>query len=297
MTEVPITIPITGDFDPKDTFECGQCFRWEQDEKNGYVGVVEDRVARIEVIENDDEEKSLHIEEYGLKGDRVSGNDKEDFWHNYLDLGTDYCGIKAELIKEDPKMEEIILSGKGIHLLNQDPWETLISFIISQNNHIPRIKKCVESLCALFGEPLGFHFQKEHYGFPSPIKIASLTEADLAPIKLGYRLPYLLKAARMVVEDGESRLSSCNKKGKEEGMDKATGKKATASISNVTVANVEDWDKFHAFVKKTGYFHLLQRRVSDPGFRELLEQKGAAAMAKVGVVPFVKQNLNLTTLK
>ena len=82
-----------------------------------------------------------------------------------------------------------------------------------------------------------------------------------------------------------------------EGMDKATGKKATASISNVTVANVEDWDKFHAFVKKTGYFHLLQRRVSDPGFRELLEQKGAAAMAKVGVVPFVKQNLNLTTLK
>ena len=82
-----------------------------------------------------------------------------------------------------------------------------------------------------------------------------------------------------------------------EGMDKATGKKATASISNVAVANVEDWDKFHAFVKKTGYFHLLQRRVSDPGFRELLEQKGAAAMAKVGVVPFVKQNLNLTTLK
>ena len=82
-----------------------------------------------------------------------------------------------------------------------------------------------------------------------------------------------------------------------EGMDKATGKKATASISNVTVANVEDWDKFHAFVKKTGYFHLLQRRVSDPGFRELLEQKGSAAMAKVGVVPFVKQNLNLTTLK
>lgn len=83
----------------------------------------------------------------------------------------------------------------------------------------------------------------------------------------------------------------------EEGMDKATGKKATASISKVVVADVEDWDKFHAFVKKTGYFHLLQRRVSDPGFRELLEQKGEAAMAKVGVVPFVKTNLNLTALK
>jgi hypothetical protein len=83
----------------------------------------------------------------------------------------------------------------------------------------------------------------------------------------------------------------------EEGMNKATGTKATASISQVVVANVEDWEKFHAFVKKTGFFHLLQRRVSDPGFRELLEQKGEAAMAKVGVVPFVKTNLNLTTLK
>lgn len=82
-----------------------------------------------------------------------------------------------------------------------------------------------------------------------------------------------------------------------EGMNKATGTKATASISQVVVANVEDWDKFHAFVKKTGFFHLLQRRVSDPSFRELLEMKGAAAMAKAGVVPFVKTNLNLTALK
>ena len=82
-----------------------------------------------------------------------------------------------------------------------------------------------------------------------------------------------------------------------EGMNKGTGTKATASISKVVVANVEDWDKFHAFVKKTGFFHLLQRRVSDPSFRELLEMKGAAAMAKAGVVPFVKTNLNLTALK
>lgn len=82
-----------------------------------------------------------------------------------------------------------------------------------------------------------------------------------------------------------------------QGLEGGKGKLATASISAVTVANVEDWDKFHAFVKKTGYFHLLQRRVSDPAFRELLEQKGAATMAKAGVVPFVKHNLSLTTLK
>ena len=82
-----------------------------------------------------------------------------------------------------------------------------------------------------------------------------------------------------------------------EGMDKGTGKNATASISKVVVADVTDWDAFHAFIKKTGYFHLLQRRVSDPSFRELLEQKGEKVMAKFGVQPFVKFNLNLTNLK
>lgn len=212
-----IEIPITGGFDPRDTFECGQCFRWEDYSRGGYVGIAGRRVARIEVV-NKNNKNILVLEDYGCGENCDSENDYYDFWHNYLDLQTDYDLIKYKLIKEDPKMEEIISRGKGIHLLNQEPWETLISFIISQNNHIPRIKKCVESLCALFGEPIGYYFEKDRYGFPSPTKIASLTEEDLAPIKLGYRAPYLLKAARMVVADGEARLSSCNLKSKEEGL-------------------------------------------------------------------------------
>ena len=82
----------------------------------------------------------------------------------------------------------------------------------------------------------------------------------------------------------------------DEGMDKVTGKKATASVSSTTVANVTDWDSFNAFVKKTGNFQLYQRRVSDPAFRELLEQKGEAAMAKVGLIPFTKIRLNLRAI-
>lgn len=205
-------IPITGDFDLKDTFECGQCFRWEADSENGYVGVAGKRVARFEVRKTDDA-KTLLIESYG-------GNNQNalEFWNHYLDMQTDYGLIKALLIEEDPKMAEVIASGEGIHLLNQDPWETLISFIISQNNHIPRIKKCVESLCSMFGKPLGFYFGKERYGFPSPNRIAELGEEDLVPVKLGYRAPYLLKAARMVVEDGEERLCSCSRKSMEEGL-------------------------------------------------------------------------------
>lgn len=86
-----------------------------------------------------------------------------------------------------------------------------------------------------------------------------------------------------------------------EGIDKASGKKATASISRVQVANVNDWEKFHPFIKKTGYFHLLQRRVSDPAYRELLElsasdKKLAKQLADAGVEPFTKVNLNLRVL-
>lgn len=211
-----IEIPLLGDFNPRDTFECGQCFRWEVDTEGRYLGVAGGRIGCIEVLEKDGE-RVLLIEDRGLEGTGDRGNDHKDFWYHYLDLGTDYEAIKKALMKEDPKMEEIISKGSGIHLLNQDPWETLISFIISQNNHIPRIKKCVESLSTLFGEPLGQHFGKDHYTFPSPSKMASLTEEDLAPVKLGYRAPYLLKAAKMVVRDGEGRLSSCNLKGREEG--------------------------------------------------------------------------------
>lgn len=212
-----IEIPITGDFGTQDTFECGQCFRWKAHNQAGYVGVAGGRVARVEVIDNNNE-KTIIIEDFGLEDDGDGKNDYKDFWYHYLDLATDYGAIKTQLIKEDPNMAEIISAGSGIHLLNQDPWETLVSFIISQNNHIPRIKKCVESLCTSFGDPLGFYFGQDHFTFPSPYKMALLTEEDLAPVKLGYRAKYLIKAARMVAADGQERLSSCNLKSKEEGL-------------------------------------------------------------------------------
>lgn len=210
-------IPINDDFHLKDTFECGQCFRWEAMDDGSYVGVAGERVARIEIVENK-KERSLYIESYRQLGLIEDENINREFWCHYLDLRTDYGAIKSKLIEKDPKMKEVISSGAGIHLLNQDPWETLISFIISQNNHIPRIKKCVESVCALYGENLGFYFGKEHYGFPSPEKIAVLSLEDLDPVKLGYRGAYLLKAAKKIVDDGKEKLASCNLDSKEDGL-------------------------------------------------------------------------------
>lgn len=86
-----------------------------------------------------------------------------------------------------------------------------------------------------------------------------------------------------------------------QGMDKASSKKATASITHTTVADVKDWEKFHAFIKKTGYFHLLQRRVSDPAYREIVslaqtDKKIAKALTDAGVESFVKANLNLRAI-
>lgn len=81
-----------------------------------------------------------------------------------------------------------------------------------------------------------------------------------------------------------------------QGIDASRGTKAGCSITKTVVAQVVDWDAFYAFIKKTGYFHLLQKRVSDPSFRELLEQKGEATVRKHGVEPFTKKRLNLRAI-
>jgi len=88
--------------------------------------------------------------------------------------------------------------GAGIRILKQDKWEALCSFIISQNNHIPRIKKIVETLCTLFGEELSFMSQK-YYAFPSAERMAKCTVADLSPLRCGYRAAYIIDAAKALV--------------------------------------------------------------------------------------------------
>ena len=93
--------------------------------------------------------------------------------------------------------------GSGIRILKQDLWETIVSFIISQNNNIPRIRGCVERLADGFGEPVGLDDSGVlRHSLPSVEKLASLEPCDLAEVRLGYRAPYLVKAAREVMERG-----------------------------------------------------------------------------------------------
>lgn len=190
------------DFHLDHIFDCGQAFRWEKQPDGSYTGVAGGRIANI------------HFEPY--EGEQTVGrliinnaedNDFDEFWHDYLDMSRDYGAIKTVLGK-DPVMAQAITYGEGIRLLQQEPWETLVSFIISQNNHIPRIKKCIESLSENFGEKIGEYEGKAFYGLPSPEKLASLTEEDLAVCRLGYRAKYLIATAQKVCEEGVEQLNN-----------------------------------------------------------------------------------------
>lgn len=187
-----LTIDNVADFNTDHVFDCGQCFRWERNADGSYTGMAFSRPVTISYKEN-------------LGQLQIEGASRDDFasvWCEYLDLNRDYGTIKKELARDDEVMAKAIEYGSGIRILNQEKWETLLSFIISQNNNIPRIKKCIESLSQQLGEVAGEYRGKTWYNMPTPEALAAATEEDLAPCRLGYRSKYLLSVGKQVAEDG-----------------------------------------------------------------------------------------------
>jgi N-glycosylase/DNA lyase len=172
------------DFNLKETFECGQCFRWNEEEDGSYTGVAYDRVINVKL-----EEDMLIIDNTDL-------NDFYDIWFDYFDLGRDYKQIKENLSR-DPILKEAIQYGQGIRILRQDTWETLVSFIISQNNRIPQIKKVIENLASSFGEPIEYK-GKIYYTFPKAEELVMFDVETIAKTKCGFRAKYILDAASKV---------------------------------------------------------------------------------------------------
>ena len=170
------------EMDIEKTFECGQCFRWNADGAGGYIGVASGRAAALcrrgEGIYIDCPDEEL------------------PFWRNYFDLDTDYAAAAQSIIACD-YLGECAEYGAGIRILRQDKWEALCSFIISQCNNIPRIKGIVEKLCAIAGDEIEFRGRTLR-SFPSAERVAELEPEDLAPLRSGYRAPYILAAARAV---------------------------------------------------------------------------------------------------
>lgn len=180
------------DFDLDNIFDCGQCFRWEKTDDGKYAGTAYGRVA---VMEYDSDSQTLRIHGAGEE-------DYNDIWRHYLDLDRDYSQIKKELSCKDEVIAEAIGYGPGIRILNQEKWETLVSFIISQNNNIPRIRKCINSLAETLGSRVGELGGKCYYDLPSPETLAGASLDDLAPCRLGYRAKYLIDTAKMVADEG-----------------------------------------------------------------------------------------------
>lgn len=183
VNENKLVIEGISDFDLKETFNCGQCFRWNQIQTEDFIGVAFGKVVKI----SKDNDRII------LSGDSVT-RDFDKIWCNYFDLGTDYNKIKSNLSKIDHNLDLACKYAPGIHILKQEPWETLCSFIISQNNNIPRIKGIIERLCRYFGDEI----KPEFFNFPSSETISKLSKDDLNSIKCGFRDEYILDAAKKV---------------------------------------------------------------------------------------------------
>lgn len=180
------------DFDLDQIFDCGQCFRWQKEDDGSYTGVASGMAA------------NMALEGSNLVIDNCDSENFENFWRNYLDFDTDYAKIKNNLKSKDEVIGRAIKRGEGIRLLNQDVWETIISFIISANNNIPRIKGCIKSLCENFGQEIGQYRGKVRYAFPDAKTLADMTVEDLAPCRLGYRAKYIIASAKMFEADRQT---------------------------------------------------------------------------------------------
>ena len=178
------------DFELAHIFECGQCFRWRKISDNKYIGVIKGGVVEIEKTTP----KSVRINYESCLDETESF---EEVIKEYLDLNTDYTKIKKIISKDDLNLKKAIEYGGGIRILNQDPWEMVISFIISAANNIPRISKTIENISKKYGKEIMFKGEK-FYLFPTPEELSKASIEDLRALNLGFRDKYVYGATQMV---------------------------------------------------------------------------------------------------
>ena len=174
MQEQQYILKNATSFEPKHIFECGQCFRWDEEQDGSYTGIVKNNVINVKKVDS-----SIIFLSYGA--DKL-----EQLAIDYFDLSRDYEEIKSTLSKIDIYLENSIKYGSGIRILNQDLWETIISFIISANNNIPRIKGIINRISQKYGNKIEWK-GKEYYTFPTVENLAKASVEDLRALGLGFR--------------------------------------------------------------------------------------------------------------
>ena len=173
-------------FELRDIFECGQCFRWNKQEDGSYTGVFKNNVLNVK--KNKDE----------IIFEGICENEIQQTVENYFDLNRNYEKIKEQLSKIDQNMKKSIEYGNGIRILNQDLWETIISFIISANNNIPRIKGIIERLSEKYGDEIKYKGNK-YYTFPTPEQLKNVTVEEYRKLGLGFRDIRLYETTKMIL--------------------------------------------------------------------------------------------------
>ena len=174
-------------FELADIFDCGQCFRWNKELDGSYTGVFGKNVLNVSKKDN----------KVTFKG--ICDGNIEDICRKYFDLDRDYTKIRNELSKIDNNLKVSVEYGKGIRILNQDLWETIISFIISANNNIPRIKGIIERLSKKYGQKIEWE-GKEYYTFPTAEELKDVTIEDFRELGLGFRDIRLYETTKKVLE-------------------------------------------------------------------------------------------------
>lgn len=174
-------------FHPKHIFECGQCFRWnriDKEDEERFQGVVHGRVLRVELKGQD------------VLLSNVDRNEFEHFFREYFDLGRDYDKVKR-VLRKDPLLKEAMAFGYGIRVLNQEPFETLISFILSSNNLIPKIKEGIRKISMTYGREISYDGET-HYAFPTPQELERAEVEDLRALGVGYRAKYIYETVQAI---------------------------------------------------------------------------------------------------
>lgn len=172
-----IVIKDIRNFELEHIFDCGQCFRWNRQDSGNYIGVAFGKIIEIEKKDND-----VVIYNTNMK-------DFKNIWEDYFHLLTNYDEIK-EILSEDPLLKKAVEFGYGIRILKQEPFELIVSFIISANNRIPMIKRAIEKISTKWGKELEYK-GKKYYAFPSLEQLSKASEEELEDCGTGFRAKYI----------------------------------------------------------------------------------------------------------
>ncbi|APQ77116.1 DNA-3-methyladenine glycosylase family protein [Clostridium botulinum] len=193
-----IVIKDVRNFELAHIFECGQCFRWYKTEEGSYIGVAYGKVIEVEKANND---VILH---------NATEEDFKNIWAEYFDLYRDYSEIK-NILSKDEILAKSVEFGHGIRLLKQDPFEIIVSFIISANNRIPMIKKAIKNISERWGDPIEYK-GNIYYSFPTVEQLKDATEDELKACSVGFRAKYIKDTVNKIYQNS---IEECEKYEKE----------------------------------------------------------------------------------